>query len=107
MSKGFEVVQLGTDVRIDADPMAIRMADTGLESAEKAATTGDGKDHAAEFTQNLLPSFERNPFPVTKIIEDGLETCVAMRGKFQSLGNRVDEPPEQDLGGAPTPITFE
>jgi hypothetical protein len=50
MSKGFEVIQLGTDVRIDADPMAIRMADTGLESAEKAATTGDGKDHAAEFT---------------------------------------------------------
>jgi hypothetical protein len=44
---------------------------------------------------------------VAKIIEDGLETCVAMRGKFQSLGNRVDEPPEQDLGGAPTPITFE
>jgi hypothetical protein len=32
---------------------------------------------------------------------------MAMRGKFQGLGNRVDEPTKKELGGGPTAVPFQ
>ena len=47
--KGLEIIKLGADMGIDADAVAIRMTDAGLQGAEKTTTTRDSQDHAAEF----------------------------------------------------------
>jgi hypothetical protein len=40
-----------------------------LEGAEKALAAGDREDHAAEFAQETLPTFDGNAFPVTHFVK--------------------------------------
>jgi hypothetical protein len=45
--EGFHVIQLGADMAINLDAETIRVTETFLEGAEKAAAPGNGKNHAA------------------------------------------------------------
>jgi hypothetical protein len=96
-SEGFEIVKLGTDMGIKMDPVAIGMEDAGLECAEQAPTARDGQDHAAEFTQDLLPCFERDAFAATKVVEDGTQTFVMVWGQSQRLRGGINEPTEENF----------
>ena len=49
-SEGLEIVELGADMGIKMDTVAIRMENAGLEGAEQATATWDRQHHAAEFT---------------------------------------------------------
>jgi hypothetical protein len=56
-SEGFEIIELGTDMGIDAHTVPIGMEDAGLKGAEKATTTRDSQHHAAEFTHQDVARF--------------------------------------------------
>jgi hypothetical protein len=93
-SESLEIIELGTDMGIDAHTVSIGIEDAGLKSAEKATTARDSQHHAAEFAhQHLLPGFEGDAFAPPKVIKDGTQTLVlAVRRQLQSLLNGIDEP---------------
>lgn len=55
-----EVVEMRTDGRRDAHPMAITVLEPQLECAEKAAPPRDGENHAAQFAQDFVPFLDRD-----------------------------------------------
>ena len=95
--EGFEIIELGTDMGIKADTVAIGMKDAGLEGAEKAPTARDCQDHAAEFTQDLLPCLEGDAFAATKVVEDSTQTFVTVWGQSQRLRGGIDEPTKENF----------
>jgi hypothetical protein len=92
---------------IKADTVAIRMEDAGLEGAEKATTTRDRQDHAAEFAQDLLPGLERDAFAAAKVVENGTQTLVAVWRQLQGLLGSIDKPTEENFGRAPATVALE
>jgi hypothetical protein len=48
-SEGFEIIELGADMGINADSVFIGMEDARLKGAEEATTARDSQHHAAEF----------------------------------------------------------
>jgi hypothetical protein len=77
-----------------------------LEGAEKAPTAGDSQDHAAQFAKNLLPGLKGDAFAAAKVVENGTQTDVAMGRQLQGLLGGIDEPTEEDFGGAPTAVAL-
>jgi hypothetical protein len=73
------------------------MEDAGLEGAEKATTTRDCQDHAAEFAQDLLPGLKGNAFAAAKVVENGTQTFVTVRRQFQGLLGGIDKPAEENF----------
>jgi hypothetical protein len=47
--QGLEIIELGTDMAVNANPVPVRVADASLQGAEQTAAPRDSKDHAAQF----------------------------------------------------------
>jgi hypothetical protein len=52
-----EIIELSSNVPVNANTVPVRMANASLQGTKKATAARDGKDHAAQFAQNSLPSF--------------------------------------------------
>ena len=48
--KSFEIVELGADMAVNADAVAVRVADASLQGTEETVAPRDSKDHAVQFT---------------------------------------------------------
>jgi hypothetical protein len=89
VGKGLKVIELSANVAVNADMVAVVVAHVGLECAEKATSTQDGKNLTAEF-----PHFFCQDLRETRLApefgENGAEAFVAMRGKFESLTDSIN-----------------
>jgi hypothetical protein len=62
-----EIIELSSNMPVNANTVAVRMSDASLQGAEKATAARDGEDHAAQFAQNFLPCFQRDTFGTTEV----------------------------------------
>ena len=106
-SKGFKVVNLGTDPRVDADAIAIAVTKTSLKDTEETATTGNGKNHASEFTKNLVPVTNTDTALPAEIIKDLQKASDPVGRKADSLTNGVNKPTQENFNGAPGAVALE
>lgn len=58
MAKEFEVLQGVPNVRSDANAVLVGVLQGVLEGAEEAPSPWDGKYHAPEFADDVLPALE-------------------------------------------------
>jgi hypothetical protein len=47
--KRFEIIELGADMAVNADAVAVRVVDASLQGAEQTAAPWNSKDHAVQF----------------------------------------------------------
>jgi hypothetical protein len=85
------------DMGIKTDMVAIGVKFPGLKGAEKATTAWDRQDHAAEFTQDLLPGLEGDAFAAAKVIKNGTQTFVTVWGQRQGLRGGINEPTKENF----------
>jgi len=59
-NEGFEVIKLGVHMTVKVHTMAVSIAEVSLENTEQTTSAGNGNNHAAQLTEDLMPLGDRN-----------------------------------------------
>ena len=90
--KGVKVFQLILDVFVQAQPFLVFSAKGKLKVREEALAARNGKHHAAQFAQQLVPILDADTLPVSVLVQGAEEPFVSVRREFNSEGKCVKNP---------------
>lgn len=99
-----EGVDVAPDEGCDPDAVIGGLVLSHLQGTEEAGGTGDGRGDKAESAQDAAPPLCTNTAEALQLGEDVVEGLLPVRGEFDGLPGRVDDPTKDQFAGAPATV---
>ena len=103
-SEATEGVEAAADEGVDADAVVACLVLSPLQGTEETGGARDGDRHEAQFAQEAAPLFGAHAPQGEQFSEDVVQSLLAVRRQLQGLAHGVDNPPEDELTGAPAAV---
>ncbi len=102
-----EVVQVGSDVFSDADPVLVGMLDPQLQGTKETTAAGQGDGQRPQLPDGLLPLGQAHSLLTLQAAEEVPQFLAPMWSQLDGLVYGVDEPSQDDLVGSPGAVALE
>lgn len=103
--KAPEGVEVAADVGVESDAIVPRLVLRPLQGAEESGRSGDGEGDKAELAEDAAPLLAAHATGITQVGEHLVKGFLAVRGQFDRLAHRVDDPAEDELSGSPASVS--